>query len=125
MNSTDLNSRLKLYNKSIDSFKNNILIGSFGENKVGGHSTWLDFIGLYGLFSILLFIYLYNIYKFTKKRIIQKGVGGFNIIWLYFIILGVINTVLFAKIFLTLLLIIPLMINLMYSNSKKRNYKRN
>lgn len=125
MDSTDLNLRLKLYSQSIDSFKNNIFTGSFGENEVGEHSTWLDFMGLYGLFSILFFLYLYNMYKFTKKRINQKGVGGFNIIWLYFIILGIINTVLFAKIFLTLLLTIPLMINLMYGNSQKRNYKGN
>ena len=124
MDSTDLNLRLKLYNKSINSFKNNIFIGSFGEDEVGEHSTWLDFVGLYGLFSILFFIYLYNMYKFTKKRINQKAVGEFNVIWIYFIILGIVNTVLFAKIFLTLLLVIPLMMNLMYSSSKDEIIKK-
>ena len=119
MGDIDLNSRFTLYSQSIDAFVNNVFIGSFGENKVGEHSTWLDMLGLYGLLSILLFIYLFNVYKFSKKRISQEGNTIFNIIWFYFIILGIINTVLFSKIFLTLFIIIPLSINLIYDNDKR------
>lgn len=118
--STDLKTRLKLYFESINTFTSNIFIGSFGEDKVGGHSTWLDFIGLYGMFSLLLFIYLFNLYKFIKKRINTEGIKVYNIIWLYLIILGFINTLFFTKIFLTLLLITPLAINMMYDNQENK-----
>lgn len=120
-NTSDISTRLELYKQSLKSFSNNIIIGSFGEDTVGGHSTWLDFAGLYGVFAILLYTFFYEMYKFIRNNINDKNKSILKNIWQYYCLLGLINTILFANITLTLFVLIPIIFKL----KEKKIYEKN
>jgi len=117
---TDLMSRQNLYSVSFKSFLNNIFTGVINSNKeygVGGHSAWLDLIATFGLFSILFFMFLYKAYKFCIKRLPRNFLPFVKIYWVYYITLGLLNTVLFPNMFTIWFLYLPLLINY-YFNKK-------
>ena len=112
----DLNARLNLYSQSMDAFANNILIGVIDSSAYsagcspGGHSAWLDLLAQFGLFSIPFFIFLFNAYKYCKNRVPKNFRAFVNVYWLYFILLGFVNTLLFANIFTIWFLFLPMVI---------------
>jgi len=114
MSGTDLNARLNLYSQSMDAFTNNILIGiSITDSNVysaGGHSAWLDLLSQFGLFSLPFSLFLFNAYKYCKNRVSKNFRSFVNVYWLYFILLGFINTLLFANIFTIWFLFLPMVI---------------
>ena len=118
-NDSDITLRLEVYKQSIEAFKKNIIIGSFGEDTVGGHSTFLDFLGLYGMFAILLYVFFYEMYKFIKNNVNDKSI--LKNVWQYYVILGLINTIIFANIILTIFVLIPIILKL----KEKENYEKN
>lgn len=71
---------------------------------VGGHSEWLDFLALYGIFSLLLFYFLWTAIKeqffITKERITL----------ILFCIIGFVNPVLFYMTNLFVFYLIPITI---------------
>lgn len=104
-NDSDLQSRIMLYNKSFGIFCDNMLMGSSGNDIVGGHSMILDLLGLYGIFAFFVFYYFYIIYKEMKKFNDSNYI--IDIVFIYFIVLSLINTSAFAIIFVTLLIFVP------------------
>jgi len=114
MSGTDLNARLNLYSQSMDAFANNILMGiSVTDSNIysaGRHSAWLDLLAQFGLFSIPFFVFLFNAYKYCKNRVPKNFRLFVNVYWLYFILLGFVNTLLFANIFTIWFLFLPLVI---------------
>ncbi len=72
----DASSRKGLTSSSFHTFIENPIIGVFYKMKsmddyerggIGNHSEWLDMMGLYGLFSFLIFRFLYLAYMEQKK----------------------------------------------------------
>lgn len=114
MAGTDLNGRLNLYSQSVDAFKNNIYFGivfnSSNTYEAGGHSAWLDLLANFGLPSILFFMFLFKAYKYCEKNIILEFKLFLRVYWLYFVSLGVINTLLFSTFFTMWFLFLPLFI---------------
>ena len=113
---TDLNSRLEKYSISINTFTNNVLIGSFGEGPIGGHASWLDWLGMYGTLSIFWWFSLITMFKRSKKQIYNKNMIAYKIIYLYYFILGIINNTMFFNLYLILFFIVPLLLK-----KKERN----
>ncbi len=116
MSGTDLNARLNLYSQSMDAFANNILIGVIDSSAYsagcspGMHSSWLDLLAQFGLFSIPFFVFLFKAYKYCKNRVPKNFRPFVNVYWLYFILLGFVNTLLFANIFTIWFLFLPMVI---------------
>ena len=115
---TDLHSRMVLYEKSIKSFLSNIITGSWGENNIGGHSTFLDYFGLYGIFAIFLILFYINMYRYAKNNINIKGQAILKNIWLYYLTLSLINTVIFATSTVMLFIVVPFFIKFIYERNE-------
>lgn len=119
---SDLASRLDLYNKSLQAFGHHILTGtSLFKNTIyiaGDHSAWLDLLARFGLVSILLFIFLYKVYAYTMKSIAPKYKVLVRIYWIYFIILGIVNTLFFASIFVVWILFLPIAISVIQKKTE-------
>jgi len=119
---TDLEFRSILYYQSVDAFANNILGGTVITNssmhRAGGHSAWLDLLAYYGLFSLPFFLFLYKAYKYTKNRVPINFRPFVNVYWLYFICLGVVNTLLFTPIYTIWFLFLPLFINVHFKEEE-------
>lgn len=91
--SEDLFSRLMLSLKSIETFLNNPVLGIGWESSydffelekagVGAHAEWFDIFACYGIFAVLLVIYLY---KSATSAVKRK-----NITLTLFVILGFLN----------------------------------
>ncbi len=124
LHGTDMYNRINIYLQSIDAFANNIITGTIlsGRNKYssGEHSAWFDLLANFGLLSIPFFIFLYKVFKYTRRRIPKNYIPFYNVYWLYYIILGFINTLFFSSIFTTWFIFLPFVINssLLF---KKRN----
>lgn len=120
--STDVNARLSLYLRSIDTFVNNVAIGTVAINsniyKAGGHSAWLDLLANFGLFSIPFFVFLFKAYEYCKNKIPKKFKPFFKIYWLYYICLGFVNTLLFSNIYTVWFLLLPLFISSFFEIEK-------
>ncbi|MEG1142167.1 MAG: hypothetical protein RSE41_06960 [Clostridia bacterium] len=100
---SDLYTRIDLYNKSVISFINSPLYGSFGAVvSYSGHSTYLDMLAYFGVISGLLFLYFKKMYLLLyKKRFIIK------ILFVYLLVLGLVNNSYLSTIFLCLFIFIP------------------
>lgn len=117
INGSDLHSRIKLYTMSIESFRSNILFGSFGNGNIGGHAVWLDLLGLYGLLSIFWWIFVLIAYKLINQNISKENFLIYRVIILYYITLGLINTALFLNLLMFIFVISPLILK-KYENHK-------
>lgn len=88
--------RLSRYMRSLNTFLNNPLFGSFldGGGNLGGHSFILDFIGRYGLIGLTLLFFMYRtVYRrFFAPYKRKEGYG--YIIWIFVqtLLLSLINT---------------------------------
>lgn len=111
---TDFYYRIVFCLRSLEAFIHNFLAGTVinptSIYSLGGHSAWLDLLATFGLFSIPFFIFLYKAYKYGKKRIPMNLRSFYNVYWLYFISLGLVNTLLFAPIYTIWFLFLPLYI---------------
>lgn len=106
--SQDFFSRIKLSLKSIDTFLENPILGigwkssyDFFELEkagVGSHAQWFDIFATYGIFALLIILYLQK----SASRIVRKN----NITIVLFVILGFLNPCLqFTVVFATYCLI--------------------
>jgi len=109
---TDLNARFTLYSDSIRVFSDNMLFGAaINPQKIkliGGHSAWFDLLGTFGLPSLLFFFFLFDAYKYCRKKIHHSYQLLVKLYWFYFICLGFVNTLLFAPIYTVWFLFLPL-----------------
>lgn len=109
---TVLEIRTSKYLYSLDLFLNNILTGGMATNSnSGGHSSWLDLLATYGVFSFLLFIFLYQAYKYCKDRVPRMFMPFVKIYWLYFILVGLINPILYSTSYIMWFLFLPMFIS--------------
>lgn len=122
MGGTDVGLRFELYMKSINAFCSNIITGSvLGIEPVGGHSTWLDLLGLYGLFSVLFFTFFIRIFKYMKMQFRGTNRMFINKVWFYYALLGIVNTTLFANIFIILFIFVPFSISILENRNEGEN----
>ena len=118
---TDFNIRLSTYIYSIESFIGNMLFGALsGRGKIGGHATWLDFLGAFGLLSLPIYIFFINSYKKITKKIQGVSVQYIKVCWLYFLLLGLINTVYIPRILLTIFIFVPFAAQIHEEKTDKR-----
>jgi len=119
---TDVNGRLSLYLQSIDTFVNNVAIGTVAISsniyKAGGHSAWLDLLANFGLFSIPFFVFLFKAYGYCKSKIPKKFKPFYEAYWLYYICLGFVNTLLFSNIYTVWFLFLPSFISSFFEIEK-------
>jgi len=119
MGGTDLGLRFQLYTQSINAFCSNIITGSvLGIENVGGHSTWLDMLGLYGLFSVMFFTFFIKVFKYMRMQFRGANRMFINKVWLYYAFLGIVNTTLFANIFIILFIFLPFSISILENRNE-------
>lgn len=111
---TDLESRLALYGSSVDAFLQNVAGGlaqspTLGST-VGGHSAWLDLLGYFGLSILFLIYFLIRAYKYAYARIPTSFRSYYRVYWLYFSLLGFVNTMFFSGMFTVWFLFLPMAI---------------
>ena len=102
-NSSQTLYRMELYTSSLSTFVKNPLFGINGpfgniNDRIGGHSGWLDMMAYFGLFST---IPLFSAIGLNFKKILQinKKEGSFFGIYsvqLLFIVYGIINPILYV-----------------------------
>ena len=63
----DLQSRIVLYQKSLDGFLGSPLWGSFGDRNYGSHSTLLDMLAAYGLLGLIGYCGLLRPFNLVKR----------------------------------------------------------
>lgn len=116
LNGTDFRGRIFYYGESMTAFVNNLFFGTSanpeGNLGPGGHATWLDLLAVFGLFAVAVFVFLVRAYRLTLERLGPAAGPLVNVFWLYFLILGCVNTLLFANVLLTWFLFLPLFIEL-------------
>lgn len=109
---SQITSRMNLYNKSIEIFLDNIIFGNKANfhtiSNVGGHASWLDLLGDFGIFSGLFFVFLYKVYQHLKRRINNKNHVILKFYWGYFVSLGLIKSMINTNVFIMWLLFIPI-----------------
>ena len=119
--------RIDLYLTSFKTFFEQPLFGIYGpfgnpaSGRIGGHSGWLDLLGFYGLFTgIPLFFTIYfNFSKHLKFYKKSNYYGFIIVIQFLFLVLGVINPVIYVyEIGFVLFCIVPAIPFLPYAFKK-------
>lgn len=110
----DLSTRVHFYGESVESFLGSPIFGSLPDAVptagLGLHSSWLDLLGLLGLFWILVPIMFWRTLRSLTSGVDGPRNAALRTVWFYFAALGVVNTLLFANIFLMWLFFIPQML---------------
>lgn len=107
---TDAGLRLEHYQEGINSFINNPLFGSYGDGtNIGGHSTWFDFFGLYGLFAFVFVVWHIKLMKTTVDSVLEEESKYIFVLRILFSAFGFLDPILFHNVYLYLLLIVPIM----------------
>ncbi|MBO4983386.1 MAG: hypothetical protein J6D23_04950 [Clostridia bacterium] len=115
---SDISSRLDLYQKSLNSFGSNIIIGSFGAKTYGSHSTFLDLLGAFGIIGGLgyagLVLPMFKARNYIQRDNNIRKVATLSI--LVIMVLSVINVIISVEIMLTSIVILPLGLKYLYDN---------
>ena len=107
--------RLELYWKSITAFFNNIIMHNYTNTSVGGHSTWFDFLGIYGILAFFYIFFWARLYKNSKVQS-DKHRDIIILCFIYYFLLGLINTNIAINIIIDLLIIVPFGLNYIYDH---------
>ena len=108
-----LNLRYKLILRSLNTFKENLLLGvNYKEVRagvIGGHAGWFDLLAQFGIFGCFIIkILLYKIYKEQLDGVRSiKRKNAIKIGWLLFIILGFLNPHLMGAVIYSMFILIP------------------
>lgn len=115
---TDAGARSELYKKSIQSFYNSPVFGSWSSAEVGGHSLLLDSLARYGLLGLIGYVMLWRgIIRLCLKRFKErKWIGFFYFAIIESIGLSIINPKVF---YFFLVLIMPVFIVLFVNKDNK------
>lgn len=104
----DISTRASLYKLSWNTFLQNPLFGSGNELEVGGHASWLDLLGLYGIFGTGLFLWLlFNLFKHSCDLLPKNIRYYYYISFILYMCIGIIKACLGIEIFLMLFVISP------------------
>lgn len=113
---SDSGTRIECYSISINTIQNNFILSTFSDEPFdrlhGGHSAWLDTIALYNVCGLFLFIFLIDAFNHIYNNIHSQHKVIVNILWIYFIVLGLINTLLFSPIFVVWFIYLPFILSL-------------
>jgi len=108
---SDLGSRLDLWAGSLQLFLSSGPFGlvgrSGGNQEAGGHSQWLDLLANYGIWLFLLFMFFTFAWSLIRRRVPRPAVAGVGRGWLFMLLLGFVNTLLFSTIVLTWMFLLP------------------
>lgn len=108
---SDLHGRTALYGESVNAFLHNVAFGTSanpdGLLRPGGHSTGLDLLAAFGVVALLALVFLVKAYRLTVDRVGGPLKPLVSVVWLYFLVLGIVNTLLFANLLITWFLFLP------------------
>lgn len=111
---TDLGSRFQQYGDSWRELSNSWLVGSAGAGRgmgeSGAHSTWLDTLATFGVWGLLLALFLVQAYRRQRDLATPTSLLTLRVSWIYFTVLGIVNTLLFAHIILIWMVIVPFLL---------------
>jgi hypothetical protein len=111
---SDLQKRIMLYDRSVQTFLSNFVIGVGGKvykagGLVGGHSQIIDNYAYYGVFGGTFFIvYLISIYKNVRAYLVQNNYKFFRLLFWLYLINCLINTSYTEPILSAVYFIIPM-----------------
>lgn len=104
--------RLSLYRESLVTFFHHPLLGVSANpgsaHASGAHSEWLDMLAVFGLFALLFAVFLVKAYRLTRARLGSTARPILVASWTYFLILGLVNPLLFAHILVAWFLAVPI-----------------
>lgn len=107
-----LEPRLARYGESLTAFMHNVAFGASADAERqysrGGHSEWLDLFAEFGLLAALFVVFLVKAYRLTIERVGAQARRFVNASWAYFLILGLVNPLLFADMLLMWFLFVPI-----------------
>ncbi|GAB3716106.1 hypothetical protein [Mariniluteicoccus flavus] len=108
---SDLGARADRYLSSLAVFAEHWLGGvsvtGRGVEEIGGHSAWLDGLAVFGISFLLLCGFLWSVWRDQKDAVGAEAAPVLNIVWGYFGVLGMVNTIFFAHIILVWMVIVP------------------
>lgn len=108
-----LGSRLSLYGDSVETFTRFPVFGGAASPDaaivVGGHSSWLDLLAVFGLPAVVLVVFLVRAFKVSAAHVGVDGRAALAAVWVYFLLLGLVNPLLFANLLLAWFLGLPLL----------------
>lgn len=109
-NLKDATVRMQQYENDIACFLRNPLVGTLGDNtNIGGHSTWIDFLGMYGLLSIVVMIWHIGLMKNVVKASAPEERIMVAVIAIVFTTIGIIDPIIFQNVYMVFLMVIPYM----------------
>jgi hypothetical protein len=108
---SDLATRFDRWASSIEMFLSSGPFGLAGQGRpnqaTGGHSQWLDMLASYGLWIGGLALFLVFAWRLLGSRMPPNGVAALRRSWVFFLVLGLVNTLLFSTIVLTWMFLLP------------------
>lgn len=108
---SDLGTRVERWTDSVEAFMSSGVFGLAGRGgtnqETGGHSQWLDLLASYGLWLLLPAIFLAFAWRLCRTRLSPVGAGAVGRAWVFFLVLGLVNTLLFSTIVLTWMFLLP------------------
>jgi hypothetical protein len=116
--------RFELYQRSINTFLNNPFLGihSIGETsyRIGYHSGWLDGFANYGLLRYPFYIaFIIGLYKIVRDAVSPKYQYGIMIVFLIYVLFGMVNPNVFPQIWTVICLVIPFSISIIDDYNEK------
>lgn len=110
--------RISLAKFSLTSFLKSPLLGyqifaqsGISSNIVGEHSSFFDFLGLYGLFSFLLFFLLYRQFALLKQKY-QEFSSMLNVLLIGIFFISCLNPIFTSQFFVFLYILLPFSLEL-------------
>lgn len=110
---SDSQSRLELYQVSLQAFLQNPIVGNWGNRPFGCHSSFFDMLAAYGCFGFIGMAGLVRPLFLAKKRLVEKNKKVIIYTLIIFSILACINVVHVSQIVLAVILIIPITLKYM------------
>lgn len=119
---SDLGSRNNLRTASINTFLSHPIFGvhhkyidRVNENVIGNHAQWIDDLARYGVFAVLIFLFLFYALK--------KQYRDTNILMpvLFYVITGFLNPLLYPSSSINIFVIVPLLLESITTNNNQNN----
>lgn len=108
---SDIGVRGERWSSSLQLFLSSGVFGLAGRGQMnqdtGAHSDWLDLLASYGLWAGLLALFLFFAWRLARTRVSPIGRESLGRFWVFFLILGLVNTLLFSTIVLTWMFLLP------------------
>lgn len=108
---SDLGTRLDTWTTSIEIFLSTAPFGLAGQVELnqatGGHSQWFDLLASYGVWISMLALFLVFTWRLLKSRMTPTGVEALRRSWIFFLVVGFVNPLLFSTIVLTWMFLLP------------------